>query len=131
MNNSYCSIYIDNTEPIPDNIFKYIKLNYDSIFLCGNDMTTRFHTNIPYIYNQYIKYKSNIDIVFQNLCDIDKIDNMNHKIYYIFNNIKHNKDYKSIKELFLKIDSLLVVDHNLSSALIKDVFDFNGDIIYV
>lgn len=130
MNNT-CSIYIDNQSPVSNNVIKYLTNKYDTLFLIGNDMTTKYHDNIPYIYYNYVKYNRNIDIYFQNILDIEKLDYDNHRIGYIYDGSRHNGKHSLLLELFNKVDTVLLVDNGIPQALITDVFNYNKETIYV
>lgn len=129
--NKLCSIYLDGSGPVDDKIINYLKNKYDSIFLVGREVTTKYHSDIPYLYYNYIRYMTNIDIVFQNLTDIETLGLAKHNIYYIYDASKHNKNYNIVSDMFAKLDSVLLIDKNISQQLLQDVFKFSKEIIYV
>lgn len=131
MNNKICSIYIDNSGPINSSVIKYLRSTYETIFLVGQQVTSRYHEDIPYVYYNYIRYKPNIDIVFQNLLDIETIDIDNRYIRYIYDHSKHNKLYNSILNNINKINSILLLNKNINKELLSDVFNYEKEVEYV
>lgn len=129
--NKLCSIYLDGSGPIDNKVINYLKNKYDNIFLVGKDVTTKYHNDIPYLYYNYIKYMTNIDIVFQNLTDIETLGSAKHNICYIYDASKHNKNYSIVSDMFSKLDSVLLIDKNISQQLLQDIFKFSKEIVYV
>lgn len=129
--NKLCSIYLDGSGPIDNKVINYLKNKYDNIFLVGKDVTTKYHNDIPYLYYNYIKYMTNIDIVFQNLTDIETLGSAKHNTCYIYDTSKHNKNHSIISDMFTKLDSVLLIDKNISQQLLQDIFKFSKEIIYV
>jgi hypothetical protein len=129
--NKICSIYLDDEGPIDANVIAYLKNRYDTIFLVGQQVTTKYHTDIPYIYYNYIRYKSNIDIVFQNLMNIETIDIEGRNVWYIYDISKHKKNHKMISNAFKQIDTVLLTNKNISQTLLQNVFNFQKEVVYV
>lgn len=128
--NKACSIFIDNDGPINSKILSYLRDRYDSIMLVGSQMTTKYHAELPYVYYNYIRYEYDIDIIFQNLTDIDKLGDTDHRIGYIYDCSKNNIGYNTVSSLFNKID-LLILDNDTPKELFKDVFNYSKEIVYV
>lgn len=129
--NKVCSIFIDNLNPIEPKIIKYLRDKYELVYLVGSEVTTKYHIDLPYVYYGYIKYLDNIDIVFQNLKDIEKMHFVSNNIGYIYDCEKHNISYNILHNLLNRVDYILVDNISIPHQLFVDVFEFQKDIIYV
>lgn len=129
--NKICSIYLDNEGPIDANVIAYLKSKYNTVFLVGQQVTTKYHTDMPYIYYNYIRYKSNIDIVFQNLMNIETVDINRRNVGYIYDTSKHKKNHKMISNAFNQVNTIFLRDKNIPQTLLQNVFNYHKEIVYV
>jgi predicted phosphodiesterase len=128
--NKTCSIFVDNNL-INNKVLSFLNKKYDSVFLIGNQMTSKNHKELPYLYYNYIRYNYDIDIVFQNLKDIAKFNMMDHKIGYIYNCENHNISYNTLSSFFKKINFIIVDDPKIPKKMFEDVFEYYNEVIYV
>lgn len=129
--NKICSIFLDNSKPVEPKIIAYLKQKYNSVILTGNQMTTQYHQEIPYIYYNYFKYNYETDIIFQNLKDIIKFENSSHKIGYIYNCESHNIDYNIASSLFKKIHFIISDDKKINQEMLEHIFGYSKEMLYV
>jgi len=129
--NKVCSIFVDNTENVDNKIISYLKTKYDTVFLCGTGMTTKFNSDIPYIYYNYLQYNPNIDILFQNIADINKIKINCINIGYIYNDNGHHHSYDLTHSSYAKIDFILSLNKKITKKLLSDIFSYTKELIHV
>lgn len=129
--NKTCSIFVDNSEPIDDKVISYLKTKYDVVFLCGTGMTAQFNVDIPYIYYNYLQYNTSIDIVFQNIADIQKIKVNGANIGYIYNDKGHHHSYDIVKDMYSKIDYIILSNKKITKRLLSDIFSYDKELLYV
>ena len=129
--NKICSIFLDQSSLINPSILNFLIKQYDSVILTGNQMTTKHHVELPYIYYNYLRYNYDVDIIFQNLTDIAKFDNSRHKIGYIYNCESHNIDYNTLPMYFKKISFIITDNKKVSKEMLMDVFGYDQEVIYV
>lgn len=125
------TLAIYSSYEIPQNVLTTLNEKYSTIFLCGSKQTIKYNTNMAYIHISNIRYNSNIDILFTNVGDIDKIDTY-HNRYYLFDTTKidHNIHYTEVSQNIIRFNKIIVIG-NINQELIQQVYGYTGEIEYV
>lgn len=116
------AIYCEHIPTVLNKTFEIKYCLYDRINSIKNDLPKIHYTQISNL---------GITIIINQISTAKKLINRGNAIYYYMNKTpEHDINYKTMDKLMGSIDGILL-DRDIPQDVIKKIFNFNGEIMYV